>query len=145
MLSQCDLILMSGLSDRRSTPRLPAFGRPARIAWKEGGLRVCKAPARLIDITANGAGLLAARSAKPVEVLWLGITSLPWEWVKATVRGASPLGTRRRYHIIFCEPCPVGLLEEALGLSERNQEVPSIQVLWDHDIDEYTWVMNPRL
>jgi hypothetical protein len=117
MLSQPDSILISRLSERRSMLRLPASGGLARIAWKEGGLRMCKAPARLIDITANGAGLLAARPAQSGEVLWLGMASLPWEWVKATIREAFPFGPRRRFHIAFCEPCPVGLLEAAIGLS----------------------------
>ena len=136
MLSQPDLVLVSGLSERRSIPRLPASGQPARIAWKEERFHVCKVRARLIDITAYGAGVLAARSAEPGEVLWLGIASLPWEWVKATIRAAFPVGSIRRFHIAFCEPCPVGLLEAAIGLSARKHTAPSYEAVWDDDIDE---------
>ncbi len=106
---------------------------------------MCKAPARLIDITANGASLLAARPAQSGQVLWLGMASLPWEWVKASIRGAFPVGPRRRYHVAFCEPCPVGLLEAAIGLSPRNQAAPSSEDLWDGDSDENTCFTIPLL
>jgi len=104
---------------------------------------MCKAPARLIDISAKGARLLAARPGQPGEVLWLGMASLPWEWVKATIRETFPFGPRRRFHIAFCEPCPVGLLEAAIGLSARNQAVPSFQILGVDDIGENTCITIP--
>jgi hypothetical protein len=136
MLSQPGSILRSTPIERRSMPRLSTSDTPARIAWKQEGLRVCKAPARLIDISENGASLFATRPAERGEVLWLGIASLPWEWVKATIRGTFPDGPRWRFHIAFCEPCPVGLLEEAIGPSARNQDVPSFRILWDNDDDD---------
>src|SRR5262245_55664359 len=106
-------------TERRSTPRLPTADEPARIAWKSQGLRMHKAPARLIDITAVGAGLLAQQPAELGQLLWLGITSLPGEWVKATIRAAVPQGSQWQYHLAFCEPCPVGLLERAI-IGERS-------------------------
>jgi hypothetical protein len=145
MLSQPESSLTSTSTERRSVLRLSAGGKPARIAWKEKGFPVRKVPALLIDITANGAGLLTARSAEPGHILWLGIQSLPLEWVKAAVRCVLPDGLFWRFHIAFCEPCPVGLLEEAIGLSARNEKVPSIQVPWDDDDDievkkpSYSW------
>jgi hypothetical protein len=138
MTSQPDSIYTSAWSERRSMPRYSASGEPARIAWKEQGLRVYKAPACLIDITARGACLLVARPAEPGDLLWLGMASLPWEWVKASIRAAAPDGPRWRFHIAFCEPCPVGLLEQAIGLSARSREVPSFQVLRDEDVEQNT-------
>jgi len=73
-----------------------------------------KVPARLIDITTQGAGFVAGRPAEPGQMLWLGFVSLPCEWVKATIRAAFPAGPQWRYHVAFCEPCPVGLLEHRL-------------------------------
>jgi hypothetical protein len=130
--SQSDSNLQPTWVERRSTPRFPASAEPARIAWKKEGLRVSKAPAQLIDIALTGAGLVVARPAAPGDVLWLGMASLPWEWVKATVRASCPDGPSWRFHVAFCEPCPVGLLEMAIGLPVRNREVPSFRILRDH-------------
>jgi PilZ domain len=138
MSSQPDSICTDTWAERRRAPRYSASGEPARIAWKEEGLRVCKAPARLIDIAANGAGLVAARPAEPGEMLWLGMASLPWEWVKATIRATCPDGREWRLHVAFCEPCPVGLFEIAIGQSARNQELPSFRILRDDDIEPNT-------
>ena len=95
-------------TERRSIPRLPAADEPARIAWKSEGLRMHQAPARLIDITTRGAGLLAPRPAALGQIFWLSLTSLPNEWVKATIRAALPQGSQWQYHLAFCEPCQIG-------------------------------------
>jgi hypothetical protein len=100
--------------ERRSTPRLRTSNEPARIAWKAGGLRMRTAPARLIDITTHGAGLVAHRPGELGQLVWLGVLSLPGEWVKATIRAAIRNGSQWKYHLAFCEPCPAGLLEEAV-------------------------------
>jgi hypothetical protein len=139
MSSQLEPGSASTWPERRSAPRFLASGEPARIAWKQQGLRVCKAPARLIDIATSGAGLVATRPAEPGEMLWLGVASLPWEWVKATVRAAWPDGTRWRLHVFFCEPCPMGLFEQAIGLSARRKEAPLYPILRnDDDVELHT-------
>jgi hypothetical protein len=136
MLSRPDSILTSTPAERRSLPRLLASGEPARIAWKVQGFRVRKASARLIDISANGVGLLAAQPAKPGQVFWLGVESLPCEWVKATVRCAFSAGLFWRFNMVFCEPCAVGLLEEAIGHSAPNRQPPPDRFLWDDEIED---------
>jgi hypothetical protein len=129
---------MSKRIERRSLPRLPASSEPARIAWKAGGSRRCKEPAHLIDVHENGAGIIAARPGKPGEVLWLGMASLPCEWVKAIIRGEFPDGSRWRFHLAFCEPCPVGLLEEMIGVAGRYQDVPTFHDSCDDNDDDET-------
>jgi hypothetical protein len=139
MLSQPDSIPASTSFERRSTPRLSTSGEPARIAWKEGGFRMHKVPARLIDITTEGAGLVAGRPAEPGQMLWLGFASLPCEWVKATIRAAFPDGPQWRYHVAFCEPCPVGLLERATTLAHRARAALSSGILQDDDDEAETF------
>ena len=122
--------------ERRSIPRLRTSDEPAQIAWRAGGLRMGKAPARLLDITARGAGLLAQLPAQLGQLVWLGITSLPGEWVKATIRAAVPYWSQWHYHVAFCEPCPAGLLEQAIHVS------PSLRdnfrsVVFEEDDDAY--------
>jgi hypothetical protein len=112
--TELDPVTASLSADRRAEPRLTASDEPARIAWQEGCFKMGKAPARLIDITSQGAGLVTPRPGQLCKMLWLGIESLPCEWVKATIRAAVPIGLKWRYHLVFCEPCPVGLLERAL-------------------------------
>jgi hypothetical protein len=135
MVSQPDSIPASTSFERRSVPRLSTCGEPARIAWKEEGFRMHKEPARLIDITAQGAGLVAGRPAETGQMLWLGVASLPCEWVKATIRAAFPDGPRWRYHVAFCEPCPVGLLERATILAQRPQAEFSSGIFQDNGDD----------
>jgi hypothetical protein len=121
--------------ERRSTPRHPTSSEPARIAWRAGGLRMHQAPARLIDITAYGAGLLAHRPAELGQLVWLGVTSLPGEWVKASIRAAIPRGSQWQYHVAFCEPCPAGLLEQALhGARSIRSSVRSLVFEDDDDV-----------
>jgi hypothetical protein len=145
ILPEHDLLVTSPLAERRLLPRLLASDEPARLAWKEEGLRVYKSPARLIDISANGAGLLVARPAEPGQVVWLGIASLPWEWVKATIRATFPDFGCWRYHVAFCEPCPVGLLEQATGLSARDEQVPPGRSLSDDENQENAWLAIQQL
>ncbi len=95
-----------------------------------------KMPARLIDITTEGAGLVVARPAEPGQMLWLGFASLPCEWVKATTRAAFPDGPRWRYHVAFCEPCLVGFFEHASTLAQRAQAALSSGILQDDDNEE---------
>jgi hypothetical protein len=120
--------------ERRSTPRLPTSDEPAQIAWKAGGLRMRRAPARLIDITARGAGLLAQRPAQLGQLIWLGIASLPCEWVKATIRAAVPNGSQWQYHVAFCEPCPAGLLEQAIHGSPSIRDNFRSVIFEDDDV-----------
>jgi hypothetical protein len=117
-------------------PRLSTAGEPARIAWKEDGFRMHQMPARLLDITTQGAGLVAGRPAEPGQVLWLGFVSLPCEWVKATIRAAVPNGLQWRYHVAFCEPCPVGLLERGTTLAQRPQAAFPSGIFQDDDNEE---------
>jgi PilZ domain-containing protein len=133
MFCNGDVIPIPRLIDRRKTPRRPGSGEPARIAWRREGLRVCKASAHLIDITAHGACLLADRPAEPGDVLWVGMASLPWEWVKATVCAVSSDVRYWRYHLAFCEPCAAGLLERALGPCEDKTGIPLGQRPDDRD------------
>jgi hypothetical protein len=121
--------------ERRSISRLPTRDEPARIAWKAGGLRMGQAPARLIDITARGAGLLAQQPAQLGQLVWLGITSLPGEWVKATIRAAVPHGSQWQYHLAFCEPCPAGLLEQAIHGSPSIRDNFRSVIFEDDDVD----------
>ena len=121
--------------ERRSTPRLLTSDEPARIAWKAGGLRMRRAPARLFDITARGAGLLAQQPAQLGQLVWLGITSLPCEWVKATIRAAVPRGSQWQYHVAFCEPCPAGLLEQAIHGSPSLRDNFRSVIFEDDDVD----------
>ena len=95
-----------------------------------------KVPARLIDITTQGAGFVAGRPAEPGQMLWLGFVSLPCEWVKATIRAAFPAGPQWRYHVAFCEPCPVGLLEHATTVAHRAQAALASGILQDDDNEE---------
>jgi hypothetical protein len=120
--------------ERRSIPRLPTSDEPARIAWKAGGLRMGQAPARLLDITARGAGLLAPRPAPLGQLIWLGIASLPGEWVKGTIRAAIPKGSQWQYHVAFCELCPAGLLEQAIHGSPSIRDNFRSVIFEDDDV-----------
>src|SRR5437016_987845 len=135
MLSESNSIPVVRSVERRATPRLPTAGAPARIAWQEGGFRMRKAPARLIDITGQGAGLLTHRPAKLGQKLWLGVASLPCEWVKAIIRAAVPDESQWRYHLSFCEPCPAGLLERATA-AQGIGDHPFPRILSDDEEDE---------
>jgi hypothetical protein len=93
---------------------------------------VRRAPARLIDITTRGAGLVTHRPAEFGQTVWLGVEALPCEWVRAIIRAVSPDGSQWRYHLAFCEPCPVGLLEQATTGAPRG-ETPLALVLHDDE------------
>src|SRR5262245_40456242 len=112
--------------ERRLLPRLTVAAQLARIAWKERPFHMGKAPAHLVDITAWRACLLTQRPAELGQPLCVGVESHPWEWVKATIREATPDGSLWRYHLAFSEPCPVGLLETivATALSARGIWLP---------------------
>jgi hypothetical protein len=58
-------------------------------------------------------------------VLWLGMASLPWEWVKVTIRAAVQGEHEWRYHVLFCEPCPPGLLEQAISPLPECADLPT--------------------
>jgi hypothetical protein len=96
---------------------------------------MCQAPARLLDITAQGAGLLSLGPADAGQVLWVGVVSLPCEWVKATIRAAIRQGTSWRYSLAFCEPCPAGLLERASAAAGEDREVHGFFLVLREDED----------
>jgi hypothetical protein len=125
MIPQPDSVCVPAFAERRRMPRIAASDAEARIAWKREGVRVCKASARLIDITEQGAGFVSERPAEPGEVLWLGMASLPWEWVKVTIRAVAPGAHEWRYHVAFCEPCPPGLLEQAVSPLPYCDDLPT--------------------
>jgi hypothetical protein len=134
MLSESLARPAPAFTERRAVPRISAFAVAARIAWKEGCFRMGKSSASLIDITANGACLVTLRPAELGQMLWLGIASLPCEWVKATVRGATSDGSQWTCHLAFSEPCPLGLLEEATEPSGGAWDEP--RPLFSPDEDE---------
>jgi hypothetical protein len=132
-------------TERRAVVRISASAEAARLAWKEGCFRMGNSPARLIDITANGACLLTQRPVELGQMLWLGVASLPCEWVKATVRAATFDGSQWRCHLAFSEPCPVGLLEEATDPRHGARDEPLPQSLPDEDegdLDLAGWLLD---
>jgi hypothetical protein len=136
MIPENDPAWVPSGTERRRLPRLAASDAAARIAWKAEGVRVYKAAARLIDITSLGAGFVALRPAEPGGVLWLGMASLPWEWVKVTIRAAVQGAHEWRYHVAFCEPCPPGLLEQAISPLPGFEELPTAILSAADDGDE---------
>jgi hypothetical protein len=104
--------------ERRTVPRHQAASPEAWIVRREEASRFLRTPARLIDISDKGAQVTSDRLLFKENVLWIGLVSLPCEWVKATIRATRPEGRWRIYHLEFCEPCPCGLLEGATAESD---------------------------
>jgi hypothetical protein len=102
------------IPERRRSRRRPAIRTRARVAWRTHGLRVSKAPARLIDISEGGLSI-SSRSPTPSDLsyFWVGLEALPCEWVKATLRKAVPEDGCWVYHCVFLETCAPGIIERA--------------------------------
>lgn len=105
---------------RRVARRLVTYGR-ARIIWRQGPSVYRKSPAWLIDISEKGARLLSGHDPRTQGFLWIGLNSLPMEWVKANIRGMGLQGLRWDYHLEFCETCAPGLIEGATA--GRSSEI----------------------
>jgi hypothetical protein len=116
----------SELVERRSVPRLRASYGRARVVWREGPSRYCKSRVRLFDISEKGARILCEPIPRTSGVVWVGLASLPLEWVKASIRAVRPEGDRSIYHLGFCEPCPPGLIEKATLRPE-----PELHLTWE--------------
>jgi hypothetical protein len=100
--------------ERRESPRRPAIRTRARLAWRSQGLRVAKAPARLIDISEGGLSLTTSSPTPPdLSYFWVGLESLPCEWVKATLRKVERDEGCWVYHCAFLEKCAPGIIEQA--------------------------------
>lgn len=103
-----------GLPERRRWKRMPAAPVRARIAWRIQGFGVLKSPVRLIDISQGGARIaIEAAAPRDPPFLWVGLRSLPCEWVKARVQEVYRQDGCWVCRLRFLEdPCP-GLLEMA--------------------------------
>jgi PilZ domain len=100
--------------ERRSCPRRPAVESRASLAWEAGPPPFRHVSARLIDISEQGAQI--AVDAVPCDVgrVWVRLDAVPWEWVRATVRAMRGVSPCCHVHLSFPEPCPPGVLEEAV-------------------------------
>jgi hypothetical protein len=83
----------------------------ARVAWREKGLRFEKAAARLLDFSERGARVLASVNARVGQMVWVGLATLPGEWVKAEVQSSDLMGNQWLCRLEFREPCPAGIVE----------------------------------
>jgi hypothetical protein len=83
----------------------------ARIAWRARISRFQTAPARLLDISPQGARLVTSVPLHIGEGILFGMQCLPWEWVGATVLSVGCDCGETSYYLAFREPCPAGLLE----------------------------------
>ncbi len=110
----------SELVERRSVSRQRASSGKARVVWREGPSRYCKSRVWLFDISEKGARILCEPIPRTSGVVWVGLASLPLEWVKASIRAVRPQSGRSSYHLRFCEPCPPGLIEQATLRPEQE-------------------------
>jgi hypothetical protein len=103
------------IPERRRWPRSRAARVRARIAWRARGFPEQKFPIRLIDISQGGARI-AIDSPEPPDLpcFWVGLRSLPCEWVKSRVQEVLRQDHSWIYRLLFLEdPCP-GLIELAV-------------------------------
>jgi PilZ domain len=125
--------------ERRAVPRSPVISSRARLVWGEGRPPYHAVPARLIDISERGAQVCTDRVPAHHDRVWVRLDAVPWEWVRATVcavRGTAPCC---RVHLAFPEPCPAGVLEEAIA-PEPAEDVdvdpgPRIHMTFDFERD----------
>jgi hypothetical protein len=103
------------MPERRRWPRSRAARVRARIAWRARGFPVQKFPIRLIDISQGGARIAIDAPEPPdLSFFWVGLRSLPCEWVKSTVKEVVRQDHSWIYRLLFLEdPCP-GLIELAV-------------------------------
>jgi len=100
------------LPERRRWVRITAGHLPARIAWRAHGLRVHQAPADLINVCAGGARVSTESPALPgLCVFWVGLESLPLEWVKANIEQVMRDDFGWLYRLRFIEECAPGIIE----------------------------------
>jgi hypothetical protein len=102
------------IPERRQCARRPTERVRARLAWRSHGFRVSKTPAQLLDISESGARVSINSATPPgLSFFWVGLESLPGEWVKATIQETVPhdLGWICRFR--FAEQCPPGIIERA--------------------------------
>jgi hypothetical protein len=102
------------LPDRRNWPRSSTAEVPARLAWRTRGLRMRKVSAELIEISEGGARLSThAAVQQGLSFFWVGLKSLPCEWVKASIQEVVRHDLDCVYRVQFLELCPAGMLELA--------------------------------
>lgn len=106
-------ILIDAEIERRAVPRQAVNRCDVRMIWREGCSEFPRTTGRLIDISENGAGIVSGPIPGHLAFIWVGLSRLPWEWVKARIRAAQPRGELWCYHLEFAEPCPPGLFEAA--------------------------------
>jgi len=111
------------IPERRRWFRNSAMQVRARIAWRTHGLRVRKAPACLIDISEGGARVFIRSSAShAISFFWVGLESLPCEWVKASVEEVVQDGLGSVYRLRFVENCAPGIIEYVCARKSRMCE-----------------------
>jgi hypothetical protein len=116
--------------ERRSGPRLAVPCLPGRVAWRGTGLRMRKVHTQLLDFGPGGARVRSWCELPEGRFVWVGLESLPLEWVKAVARrpdGASSSGV---YRLVFLEPCPAGILERL-----QDGEAPADDQAWSTGLD----------
>jgi len=77
-------------------------------------MRVSKAPALLVDISEGGLRVVTTATL-PDELLffWVGLVSLPCEWVKVSIQEAVRRDDRWDLRLVFVENCAPGIIERA--------------------------------
>jgi hypothetical protein len=100
--------------ERRTVARQRPSTCRARVAWREGGLRFEKASVSLLDLSPRGAQVLSPVYSRAGRTVFIGLASLPNEWVRAVVRSSELSGNQWLCRLEFREPCPAGMLELAL-------------------------------
>ena len=121
----------TGRRERRAVPRYEAVEQRARLAWRAAGPRFQQAAVRLVDISEKGAQVVAGFVLSESSDVWIGLTILPWEWVKARIRGSEASGDEWSYHLSFHEPCPEGMIEKATRVEETIENVED-SLCFDH-------------
>jgi hypothetical protein len=102
------------IPERRRSPRSHPTQVRARLAWRTDGLRVRKVPAELIDISETGARVSTHSSPQHgLSFFWVGLRSLPCEWVKASIQEVVRQDLDWVYRLRFLEDCAPGIIEFA--------------------------------
>jgi hypothetical protein len=121
----------TGLSlfiERRRAVRHVAVVSESRLAWHEGGGRFRVVSAELVDISDRAARLIFDGPLEEGRAVWLGLATLPWEWVGATVRAITRPDRSGHYVVEFRESCPPGLIEHATDDEAELEADPPIDV-----------------